>query len=98
MSKGNRFKLVLVPAVSAALLALGCNDSGAPAGGTVCVDANGRRVSDDRCTGANRSFYHWYHASGGSSGAAAGSRAHGESRVSRGGFGSSAHSFIHVGG
>ena len=63
MPKGNRFKLILVPAVATALLALGCD----PSGGTFCVDANGQRVPDARCTGKDRAFYHWYHASGGGS-------------------------------
>ncbi len=73
----------------------------------VCVDAQGRRVADDQCrddrpTSRSPTFYHWYHSSHGGAvvpigGAVGGhSFSHGSSShpssVTRGGFGSSAHS------
>jgi hypothetical protein len=107
----NRFKLVLVPAVSAALLAFGCD--GSRTSTRVCVDQQGRRLPDDQCRD-NRyrsSFHHWYYVTGGgamppfgatvrggSSSSGSSSPASGFSSVSRGGFGSSAHASGHVGG
>jgi len=68
----------------------------------VCVDSQGRRVPDDRCRDRSPTFYHWYHSSHGGAfvpiGGSAGGRSfsHGSSShpssVTRGGFGSSAHS------
>jgi hypothetical protein len=105
--KRNRFRLALVPAVSSALLAFGCGQpQPAPPAATVgdsspvCVDSQGRRVPDDRCRDRSRTFYHWYYSShggavvpiGGSSHSfSSGSSSH-PSSVTRGGFGSSAHS------
>ncbi len=95
----NRFQLVLVPAVSAALLAFGCDRS--PGASTrICVDPQGRRLSDDQCRDDHypSSFHHWYYVSGG--GVPIGGFVHSSSfrssgsrfgSVSRGGFGSSAH-------
>ena len=110
----NCFRLVLVPAVSSAMLAFGCSrpqatPPTATAGDSsrVCVDAQGRRVPDDQCrddrpTSRSPSFYHWYSVSHGGAfvpigGFAGGhSFSHGStshpSSVTRGGFGSSAHS------
>ena len=89
--KRNRFKLVLVPAVSTALLAFGC-DRPRPTqnlvdGSRVCIDADGKRVADDQCrddlpTNRSPTFYHWYHVS------------HGGSFVPIGGF-VSGHAFSH---
>jgi len=103
--KKNPFRLALVPAVSSALLAFGCGQSqpAPPANDSanVCVDGQGRRVPDDRCRDRS-TFYHWYRGShggavvpiGGSAGGHSfshGSSSH-PSSVTRGGFGSSAHS------
>jgi hypothetical protein len=96
----NRFKLVLVPAVSAALLAFGCDRS--PASTRICVDPQGRRLPDNQCRDPRyqSSFHHWYHVSSGGA-IPVGAFIHGSSssfhsspsgHISRGGFGSSAHS------
>ena len=94
----NRFQLVLVPAVSAALLAFGCDRP--TASNRICVDPQGRRLPDDACRDDRypSTFHHWYYVSGGgvpiggfvhsSSFRSSGSRS---GSVSRGGFGSSAH-------
>jgi hypothetical protein len=103
----NRFKLVLVPAVSAALLAFGCN--GPQTSARVCVDQDGRRLPDDQCRDPRyrSSFHHWYYMSHGGVTPAVGayvlgrssaSRSSGVGSVSRGGFGSSAHASGHAGG
>jgi hypothetical protein len=95
----NRFKLVLVPAVSAALLAFGCDRS--PSSTRVCVDAEGRRLPDDQCRDmrSSNSFHHWYYMSHGGA-VPVGAFIHGSSssfhssptgHISRGGFGHSAH-------
>jgi hypothetical protein len=94
-----RFRLVLVPAVSAALLAFGCDRS--PASTRVCVDAQGRRLPDDQCrdTRSQSSFHHWYYGSRGGAvpigafvhGSSSNFHSSSASHVSRGGFGSSAH-------
>lgn len=105
MRKETRFKLVLVPLVSAALLTLGCTDETSSASTPrICMDAYGRRVPDGQCSlGGNRSsFYHWYHLSRGGAVPGVGEVAHngsfhGQGSVSRGGFGSSAHGFGHLG-
>lgn len=109
--KTKKFGLLLVPAISAALLALGCGNSSGPAAGTrSCVDANGRPVPDSLCDNRNPGsshFYHWYHTSHGTASGAPYSPAsqvrslRGSSRpsgISRGGFGSSAHASAHAGG
>jgi len=104
--KTKKLGLLLVPAVSAALLALGCGDD--PASGArsrACVDAQGRRVADNLCNDRNNgsSGYHWYHIAHGGSFSSA-SESHGAassphpSGISRGGFGSSAHASAHAGG
>ena len=95
----NRFKLVLVPAVSAALLAFGCDRS--PASTRICVDPQGRRLPDGQCGDPRyqSGFHHWYYLSRGGV-VPVGAFVHGSSShfsssrsgsVSRGGFGSSAH-------
>jgi hypothetical protein len=102
----NRFQLVLVPAVSAALLAFGCDR---PTASTrICIDPQGRRLPDDQCRNDRypSSFHHWYYVSGG--GVPIGAFVHGGSSfrssasrsgsVSRGGFGSSAHASGSAGG
>jgi len=110
--KTKKFGLWLVPAVSAALLTLGCGNGSGPAAGTrSCVDAQGRRVPDNLCDDRNPSssrFYHWYHTSHSgtayvsSSSSAAGDHSSSSSShpsgISRGGFGSSAHASAHAGG
>jgi hypothetical protein len=73
----------------------------------VCVDAQGQRVADaqcrdDRLTNRSTTFYHWYYVSHGGAFVPIGgfvgghSFSHGSSShpssVTRGGFGSSAHS------
>lgn len=99
--KTRKFGLLLVPAVSSALLALGCGNGPAPAAGArSCVDANGRPVPDNLCDDRNpRSshFYHWYHTSHGTASGASFSSSH-RSGINRGGFGSSAHASGHAGG
>lgn len=96
----NRFKLVLVPAVSAALLAFGCDRT--PGSTQVCVDSQGRRLPDDQCRDPRyqSTFHHWYHVSRGGV-VPVGAFVHSSAShfhssrsgsVSRGGFGSSAHS------
>jgi hypothetical protein len=72
-----------------------------------CVDAQGRRVADDQCrddrfTRRSPTFYHWYYSSHGGAivpiGGFVGGRSFSSgsssqpSSVTRGGFGSSAHS------
>lgn len=104
-SRRNRFQLVLVPAVSAALLAFGCNRSQtSQAPGRICVDPQGRRLPDGQCWDDDRvpsTFHHWYRASGAGaipvgafihSSSSFHSSFHSSHSVSRGGFGSSAHS------
>jgi hypothetical protein len=98
----NRFQLVLVPAVSAALLAFGCDRSQTPV--KICVDPQGRRLPDGQCWADDRvpsTFHHWYRASGAGaipvgafihSSSGFHSSFHSSHSVSRGGFGSSAHS------
>jgi len=101
----DRFRLLLVPAVSAAMLAFGCEDTRqAPHGegsSRICVDPTSQRVGDDRCLDtSSRRFYHWYYMSGGGFAPAVGGFVHatpggssegGAGHVGRGGFGSSAH-------
>lgn len=71
--KTKKFGLLLVPAVSAAMLALGCDSHPNPqARSRVCVDAYGRRVPDSECDDRNPAyhtnhFYHWYVISHGAS-------------------------------
>jgi hypothetical protein len=95
----NRFHLVLVPAVSAALLAFGCDRSSTST--RICVDPQGHRLPDEQCGtgGTPSSFHHWYYVSRGGvvpvgafvhSGSSSFHSSHGS--ISRGGFGSSAHS------
>lgn len=100
MTRQKTFGLLLVPAVSAALLTLGCGGSDPS---RVCVDAQGRRVSDGECDDnrpGGHPFTHWYYIShggsvpamGGTAGSGSGiSGASNPAGVSRGGFGSSAH-------
>jgi hypothetical protein len=104
--KRNRFRLALVPAVSSAMLAFGCGRpqqaSPAATASRVCVDAQGLRVSDDQCRDDRPTFYHWYYSTHGGAivpigGAIFGSSSRHDSSsrpssVTRGGFGSSAHS------
>jgi hypothetical protein len=67
---GNRFNLVLVPAVSAALLAFGCDHPSSSPARTirVCVDPDGRRLPDVECSYDHfvdtSSFHRWYSTSG----------------------------------
>jgi len=99
------FNLVLVPAVSAALVAFGCGPSPrqsmTPLPATAsCTDAQGNPLPASACNGTSRSsssrsgFHTWYSV-GGTAGFGTGVRggasstAHGH--VTRGGFGSSAH-------
>ncbi len=101
------FNLALVPAVSAALIAFGCGPSprqtALPAASTPapCVDSQGNPLppgacNDPRYRPASRSRFHTWYSVGGTAGFGRGihdgasSTAHGH--VTRGGFGSSAHS------
>ena len=103
---GKGFNLVLVPAVSAALVAFGCGPSPQRSSSPTpslasCVDAQGNPLPAGACTNGSRSpasrstFHHWYSV-GGTAGFGTGvhggasSTAHGH--ITRGGFGSSAHS------
>jgi hypothetical protein len=86
-----------VPAVSAALLAIGCDRQTST---RICVDPQGHRLPDDLCRSQpNSAFHHWYYVSHGGA-VPFGALVHGGSSsfhssrsgsVSRGGFGSSAH-------
>jgi hypothetical protein len=106
--KTKRFGLLLVPAVSAAMLALGCESHPDPrAGSRVCVDAYGRRVPDSECDDRNPSyhtnhFYHWYVISHGASVPVLGGTAPGAALSPSTGFhsvsGPSHRSGIHRGG
>ncbi len=106
--KTKKFGLLLVPAVSAAMLALGCESHPNPqARSRVCVNPAGQRVPDSECDDRNPSyhtnhFYRWYILSHGASVPVFGATVPGAALNSSTGFhsvsGSSHQSGIHRGG
>lgn len=107
MKRSFRVTLPLVSAVAASLGLSACNQQDewqAQTPSRICTDAEGRRIMDAECQRGGTS--HWYYYAAGAAIVAHGQRAYGGSfqprpgvayasptKVSRGGFGSSARGF-----